>query len=188
MKLKKVLAAVAASGLLVFALGALAGCADNSKQVITDTLNEEIAQIKSMDSEAVGDLTSVLPESTLNMLGITSDEFMSAIFAGFDGTVDSVEVDGKTAQAVVTFTSKNLSDIEEKMDAITDEMQTNPEQFSGMSTDEIYAWTGEKIMEYINNAPVETHEPVTIDYELNGNTWEPTADSQSKLENALFGY
>ena len=42
-------------------------------------------------------------------------------------------------------------------------------------------------MEYINAAPVETHEPVTIDYELNGNTWEPTADSQTKLESALFG-
>lgn len=187
MKLKKVLGALVASGLMVFAMGALAGCADNSKQVITDSLNEEIAQIKSMDPEAIGDLTAMLPESTLEMLGITSEQFMSAIFDGFDGTVDSVEVDGKTAQAVVTFTSKNLSDIEEQMDAISDEMMDDPSQFEGMTTDEIYAWTGEKIMEYINNAPVETHDPVTIDYELNGNTWEPTADSQVKLENALFG-
>ena len=187
MKLKKVLGALVASGLLVFAMGALAGCADNSKQVITDSLNEEINQIKSMDSEAIGDLSAVLPESTLHKLGISSEEFMSAVFAGFDGTVDSVEVDGKTAQAVVTFTSKNLSDIEEKMESISDEMQNDPEQFAGMSTDEIYAWTGEKIMEYINAAPVETREPVTIDYELNGNTWEPTADSQTKLESALFG-
>ena len=43
------------------------------------------------------------------------------------------------------------------------------------------------IMTTIEEAPVETHEPVTIKYVRNGNTWEPAEGADSEMYSALFG-
>lgn len=186
MKFKKAFAAVAMSAFIALSLCGLVGCADNSKQVITDSLTEEIESLKNPDAEMIAEMSSEVPANTFEQLGLNSDDVVRALFEGFDGTVDSVEVNGKNAEAVVTLSSKDFSQIEDVMTEVTDELSNNVEQFSGMSQSEIMAWVGQQLMEKINAMPVVTHDPITIEYVLNGNTWEPTEDAETAVFKALF--
>lgn len=195
MKLKKALVALAVSGLMAFTLGAMAGCADNSEQVIRDSLVQELDELKNPEGETLAEISSSLPSSTLTQMGLSSEEIARAMLDGFDGTVDSVTVNGTTAEAVVTLSSKNFVDLQDDLETAMDDIQTemteNADQYAGMSyseiTDELYAKAGAKIMEVIQNAPVVTHDPITLEYVRNGNTWEPTAGAESELYSALFG-
>lgn len=187
MKLRKAAIALAMSGLMVFSLGAMAGCADNSEQVIRDSLTQEFEQLKNPDEALLSEMSSSIPEASLSQLGLSVDDVMRSMLTGFEGTVDSVTVNGNTADAVVTVSSKDFTQIEEAMTNLQSDMMDNVDQFADMSTDEIYAWAGQKIMEAIESAPVETHEPITLQYEREGNTWEPTAGAKSELYSALFG-
>lgn len=187
MKLRKAAIALAMSGLMVFSLGAMAGCADNSEQVIRDSLTQEFEQLKNPDEALLSEMSSSIPEASLSQLGLSVDDVMRSMLTGFEGTVDSVTVNGNTADAVVTVSSKDFTQIEEAMTNLQSDMMDNVDQFADMRTDEIYAWAGQKIMEAIERAPVETHEPITLQYEREGNTWEPTAGAKSELYSALFG-
>ncbi len=187
-KVKKALATGAMAMLLMITLCAVTGCQDNSEEVIRQSLTEEIDQIKNLDENMVNEFASSIPgASTLSSVGISSDELVRALLQGFDGTVDSVTVDGNTADAVVTFTSKDFSSLADNMDSLEEEMTNDPEQFADMSRQQIKDWVGERTMQMINELPVVTHEPVTITYERDGNTWAPTADAQSKMISTIFG-
>ena len=161
MKLKRILGVFALSAVLVCSLGGVVGCS-NTEQLIRDSLTEEIDQYKNVD------------------------ELAKAILSGFDGTVDSVTVNGDKAEAIVTITSKSLSNMESELTDIISDAQDAPE-LKGKGLDDIYKWCGQKMMEYINNAPVETHEPITVEYVKNGNTWAPTAASTSEMQSVIFG-
>ena len=187
MKIKKVLVAVAACAMLAFSLCALTACADNSKELITESLEQELDSLKNPDEATISSLSSGLPSSSLSQLGLTSDELIRALLDGFDGTVDSVEVNGKNAEAVVTISCKDFSQLEDSIEEVTDSMTDDPSQFQNMSSSEISAWAGEQIMAKINELPVVAHDPTTIEYVLNGNTWEPAPGAQSKLTSVLFG-
>lgn len=187
-KVKKALATGAMAMLLMITLCAVTGCQDNSEEVIRQSLTEEIDQIKNLDENMVNEFASSIPgASTLSSVGISSDELVRTLLQGFDGTVDSVTVDGNTADAVVTFTSKDFSSLADNMDSLEEEMTNDPEQFADMSRQQIKDWVGERTMQMINELPVVTHEPVTITYERDGNTWAPTADAQSKMISTIFG-
>lgn len=187
MKARRTIIALIASAVMVFSLSGMTGCSDNSEEVIRESLTEDFDQLKNMDPELVAQYATSFPESTMEQVGLTSDEVVKALLAGFDGTVDSVTVNGDTAEAVVTLKSKNFSDVESSMENLQAEMLDNLDQFSDMSTEEIKQWAGDKIMETIQGLPVVTHEPVTLEYELNGNTWEPAPGTEQKLQSALMG-
>lgn len=185
---KKTLLAVVMGGLLTMTLCAVTGCQDNSEEVIRQSLTEEIDEIKAMDDATVSEMASSMGyASTLSSVGISSEELVRAMLQGFDGVIDSVTVDGNTAEAVVTFTSKDFSSITENMDSLQTEMTDNPEQFADMSRQQIMDWVGERTMQMVNELPVVTHEPVTITYEREGNTWAPTAGSESAMYSTIFG-
>ncbi len=187
MKASKALAALAMSAVMALSLGALTGCADNSEEVIKESLTQELDQLKNMDAELIDQYSSAFPESVMNQVGLTSEQVVKAVLEGFDGTVDSVTVNGNTAEAVVTLSSKNFSEVEDSLENLQDEMMDNVDQFANMTPDEIKQWAGNKIMETIQAAPVETHEPITIEYVRNGNTWEPAPGAEQELQSALMG-
>ena len=56
-----------------------------------------------------------------------------------------------------------------------------------MSTDERKAALGDKIFEYIASVQAAPQDPVTIDFVMNGNMWEPTEESKTKLQ-SLFTF
>ncbi len=187
MKMKRMLAAVAASALLALSAGALAGCADNSEEVIRESLSEEIDQLKNPDEATLSELSSSMPASTLAQVGLTPDELINALLDGFDGTVDSVTVNGNTAEAVLTLSSKNFDEVQTALMDLQSNMMDNAEELQSMSADEIKTWAGQQIMTTIQDSPVETHDPITVTYERNGNTWEPAAGAESEIYGALFG-
>ena len=185
---KKALLAVAMGGLLVMTLCAVTGCQDNSEELIRQSLTEEIDQIKAMDDATVSEMASSMGyASTLSSVGISSEELVRAMLQGFDGVIDSVTVDGNTADAVVTFTSKDFSSITDNMDSLQTEMADNPEQFADMSRQEIMDWVGDRTMQMVEELPVVTHEPVTIPYEREGNTWAPAAGAETAIYSTIFG-
>ena len=186
MSLKKIIGTLALSAALVCALGGMVGCT-SPEQVIRDGLNQEIQQYKNVDQSVIDEINEAVPATYMQMLGISSEDLTKAILEGFDGTVDSVTVNGDKAEAVVTITSKSLGDLTEHITDLQSEVYDDPSQFANMSTDELYAWVGTKMMDYISNAPIETREPITIEYVKNGNTWEPTAASQTAMQSAIFG-
>ena len=185
---KKALLAVAMGGLLVMTLCAVTGCQDNSEELIRQSLTEEIDQIKAMDDATVSEMASSMGyASTLSSVGISSEELVRAMLQGFDGVIDSVTVDGNTADAVVTFTSKDFSSITDNMDSLQTEMADNPEQFADMSRQEIMDWVGDRTMQMVEELPVVTHEPVTITYTREGNTWAPAAGAETAIYSTIFG-
>ena len=185
---KKALLAVAMGGLWVMTLCAVTGCQDNSEELIRQSLTEEIDQIKAMDDATVSEMASSMGyASTLSSVGISSEELVRAMLQGFDGVIDSVTVDGNTADAVVTFTSKDFSSITDNMDSLQTEMADNPEQFADMSRQEIMDWVGDRTMQMVEELPVVTHEPVTITYEREGNTWAPAAGAETAIYSTIFG-
>lgn len=186
MSLKKIIGALAMSAIMACTLVGMVGC-NNSEQVIRDGVTEWLQQYKDVDQAAIDEVDEAIPSTYMNMLGITPDELAHAIFEGFDYTVDSVTVNGDNAEAVVTITAKNLGDLADQISNLQTEVTDDPSQFAGMGTDEIYAWLGSKLMEYINNAPIETGEPLALKYVKNGNTWEQTAASELEMQNAIFG-
>lgn len=187
MKLKKVLAAVAACAFLALSMCALTACADNSKEVITESLEQELDSLKNPDAATMSTLSANLPSSTLAQMGLTPDEVIKSLLAGFDGTVDSVEVNGNNAEAVVTISCKAFSQIESSMEEVTNSITDDPSQFEGMSVNEISTWAGQQIMDKLNELPIVTHDPITINYVLNGNTWEPASGEEEKLTSVLLG-
>ncbi len=187
-QVKRVLLAVAMGTLLAVSLCAVTGCQDNSEELIRQSLTEEIDEIKAMDDAMVSEMASSIPgASTLSSVGISSEELVRALLQGFDGTIDSVTVNGDTADAVVTFTSKDFSSITEAMNTLQSEVSENTEQFANMSRQEIMDWIGDRTMQMIDELPVVTHEPVTLTYEREGNTWQPTAGAESAMMSTLFG-
>ena len=187
MKFKRVAAAVAMSATMALSMGALSGCADNSEEVIRESLTEEIDQLKNPDEATLEEISSSIPASSLAQLGLTPDELVKALLDGFDGTVDSVTVNGDTADAVLTLSSKDFAEVQDSMMGLQDEMMENQEELAGMSVDEIKEWAGNMIMTTIEEAPVQTHDPITVTYERNGNTWEPAAGAEAEIYSTLFG-
>lgn len=187
MKLKKLFVALSMGALLAFSLCGITACSDNSKELITESLTEEIASLKNPDEAMLSELSSGLPTSVFAQLGLNTNDVIKALLEGFDGTVDDVKVDGKTAEATLTLSSRDFSQLESAMEEVTTEMTTNPEQFAGMSRNEITTWAGQQLMEKIKGLPIVQHEPTMIEYVLNGNTWEPAAGAEAKLTSAIFG-
>lgn len=187
MKIKKLFAAIAACALLAVSLCALTACADNSKELITKSLEQELDSLKNPDEATISSMSSQIPASTLSQLGLTSDELIKSLLEGFDGTIDSVEVNGSNAEAVVTISCKDFSQLQSSIQEVTETAMKDPSKFQGMSTSDISKWMGQQIMTKINELPVVSHDPTTIDYVLNGNTWEPAAGAKEKLASVLFG-
>lgn len=183
---KKAFAALALCAALAFSLCGMVACADNSEQVIRDSLTEEIESLKNPDEATLAELSSSLPTSVFAQLGLSTTDVMKALLEGFDGTVDSVEVDGKNAVATLTISSRDFSQLDTVLDDMTDEMTDNAE-LADMSLSERTAWAGQMLMQRIESLPVVQHDPTSVEYVLNGNTWEPAPGAQSKLASAIFG-
>lgn len=104
---------------------------------------------------------------------------------GFGYTIGTITVDGDSATAEMTITSKQLGPIMMDWQASFEENATS-QGFTSM--DEIYAYAGQTIMDEINNAsPVET--TVTVEVNKDGDNWvfDQGAGNQQALMDAMIG-
>ncbi|MCI9129691.1 MAG: hypothetical protein HFJ65_05230 [Eggerthellaceae bacterium] len=185
MKMARPLAAIGVTAMMVFTLGAFTGCNANeaNEEVIRTSITEELDPYKNHDSTVVNQIRQQNAVA-LATVGLDGQEYADALLDGFDYTIEDVTVDGSDATATIVMTQKDLD--EDQVEAMMDELSEDPE-FAEMSLDERKAAVSGKIMEYIASVPAAPQDPVTLEFVLNGNQWEPTDTTTMKLQN-LFTF
>lgn len=174
------------SVLLVLAGIALSSCGPNHEQAIRDSLTQELESIKNLEESYLSQLTSDSDVSELSQFGIDPNEFFKQLLDGFDYQIQSVTVDGETADATVVISMKSMSDFAANLEQSMQDLLAD-ESLTSLSEDEIYAKVGESIMNDVTELPVTQFDPVTITYQLTDDTWTPTEDSMKNLETAMLG-
>lgn len=181
-------ALVAALVMLAVSL-TLFGCAGESdEELITKAIDDEMGIIVDPDDETIEMLAEEATSgagSTFETMGIDSTELVKSWIDGFGYTIGTITVDGDSATAEMTITSKQLGPIMMDWQASFEENATS-QGFTSM--DEIYAYAGQTIMDEINNAsPVET--TVTVEVNKDGDNWvfDQGAGNQQALMDAMIG-
>lgn len=166
----------------VVAIFGLVACTTTSAEdVIRNGLEEELSMVKNLDDEFIESMESSLSLVDLDVYGITVTEFCEAWLDGFDYSIDDVTVNGEDAVATVTLTCRPLFDaLDVWYEAMSDE------SLYDMSTDELYEYAGQSLIEAVASLGFETT-TVELTYELSGDEWYATNDSQTAIAEALYG-
>ena len=170
---------------LAFGSLTLTACGPDHEQAIRDALTEELESIKNLDESFLSDLSSDPSIAELQEFGIDPNEFFKAYLSGFDYRIDDETVDGDTATATVVLTTKSFSQFNDDLTASFEALLAD-ESLATLSEEDLYARIGQSVMDTVNNLPIVENAPVTVTYELVDNTWTPTEESQTSLENALM--
>ena len=182
----KKIAAIAACAALAFSALAFVGCGGESDEdLIRGALTEDLDSIKAVDEAFLAELTVNMDPTAFETYGINVNDFMKGYLEGFDYTIDSVTVDGDTAEAVVTLTCKSFSAYET---ALTNNTQTaiETQNVAAMSQAEVNALVGQLMMDSLKDVEVVTADPITLVYENIDGTWTPTEASKQGISNALL--
>ena len=173
--------------LILMACAALfaSACGPNHEQAIRDALTDELDTIKNMDESFVSKLASDSSMTELEDFGIDPTEFVTAYLSGFDYRIDDVAVDGSNATATVVLTTKSFSEFSDSLNTALEGL-LNDEATYSLSEEDLYAKVGQTVMDSINGLSVHENDPIQITYELIDNTWTPSAESQTLIENALL--
>lgn len=211
MKVSKI-GILAVSSAMVLSLGAFAGCSSNSassaasssaassssaaaQAELTDEDEVEAAVEASLDPYKNAD-PEIIAEQEDNLaalggdveqLGISTEDFIKAFLTDFDYEVTGVTVDGDQAEATVNITMKSLTDYTEKSTELVTDITSNPEQFAGMSQEDVAKQVGEQMTEIISGLDTETTEDVALAYEKVDGEWVPTEETSELLDAMIFG-
>lgn len=184
-KISHVLAAAFVALCLALAGGVLSACGPDHEQAIRDALTQELDSIKNLDEEFMAELSADENIASLEEFGIDPTEFFKSYLSGFDYRIESVTVNGETADATVVLTIKSFNEFNTAInDALTQLLED--ESVYTMSEDELYGTIGDTVMGAVDGLTPVENEPITVTYELIDNTWTPTSDSMSNLESALM--
>lgn len=128
----------------------LTGCsgADPEEAVRAD-LTANFDQLKNLEGDALEEIADGMGNTGLEQYGLENTEVITAMLDGFDYTIDSVAVDGDTATAEVTVTSKSMSELMNlDTDALTADLMEaiTSGELDPNDDDAINAWAGEYMM------------------------------------------
>ena len=179
---KKCISIITCTSLI--ALG-LVGCMPNDKEIISKSLDNTFAKMKSLDAEFVNSIENSPSGSDMTELGINSAEFLSAFLEGMSYEIGEIKVDGNTATAQLSVTSKRMSEIITNFDTSSlSYIESVP--ISNLSDEELQTdLTDILFSETKNTLPVTSNH--TLDFELSENIWALTESSQKLLEEIVFG-
>lgn len=192
--MKKGFIAALVSAVLVFSLGMMAGCSSpqNQEDLIRTSLESELDQLKSADADVMADLVSSIEAGVgssnlaqLESMGLTSQSIVESMLDGFDYTIKDVTVNGDDAVAEVTVKAKNFSEFMTDLSDVVSELMSDPSQLAGMSEDQIMTTVGDKVKDVLANLPL-VDSTIDLEYEKEGNVWEPTSAATSALSSVFF--
>jgi hypothetical protein len=158
-------------------------CGDNSEQVIKQGIEKELAEIKDPNSATIQDLSSEMGD--FEELGISPDDFIKSWLTGYDYKIGAVKVDGKTATVDVDITIKQLGPVIDIFMEEVDKLIADPAT-GDLTEEQLTEQLGKVFTEAIDDA-VPTTTSIQLGCVLNGNTWEPAANVESTLTQALIG-
>lgn len=176
--------------LVALALAAvLSGCGGASdEEQITSAIDAELGVMVDPDDETISNLVEeagAAEGGQLDQLGIDGTELVKAWIDGFAYEVGDITVDGDAATAEVTITCKQLAVI---VNDWADEFQDAAMSQGFTTTDEVYEYAGQTIMEDMTNAePAST--TVTFSFEKDGSDWTfpDNTENQQALVDAMLG-
>lgn len=178
---------------LIAALSMFALCACNngpsSEEVIREGLSGELDTIVNKKGDDWDEMISdIEDEADLSQFGIDAEELVNVLFDGFDYEITSVDVDEEdnTAVAHVTLTAKSMKDVMAALEQVADDFTSDPNNYAGLSEDELYKKVGELMMDAIRG--VESRE-IDVDLECerdeDGN-WTDADSVEDEITNALM--
>lgn len=183
--MKRFLAAIAVSAMMVLSLGMLAGCGPSDEEVIREALTSELDACVNLDEATVQELSKDMDMTALQSFGIDGIAFMQSYLDGFAYSIDSITVDGSNAEAVVTLTCKSFSDFQAQLESAAAELMADS-SLIGASEEELNAKLGAMVMDAVNNTKIAATDPITIEYTKSGSTWTPASSAEQNVASALM--
>lgn len=173
---------------LAFSLVAFSGCSkpQDDSQVIEQSLTSELNSIKDLDDSFVNEFSESINMSQLSMYGIDGVEFMKAYLDGFDYTIDSINVNGDTAEAQITLTCKSYTGYQQALEEAVTKITENPDELAGMSNEDINKKIGEIVTGSLDGVELKPTEPITITYTKVNDVWEPASSTSGDISAALM--
>lgn len=162
-----------------------AGC---GRQKPADAINEAVAAVQNMDSEKItlyyGEIVTDIGDPI-----IYTNDVVKALVSRITYKIDSVETNGDSATAQVTFTNVNMCTVNIKFFA---QVLSDPylEDLSAHSDDEIDAHVAGIMAEQIlaDDATMLTSAAtVNMRYDADNKVWRINSDSVDGMVNAMFG-
>ena len=180
--LRKILIACIAALMLVGMLLVLFTCLGNKGNAVRSSLNSDLDSIKKAEPAALEMLKEQL--SVAEQFGIKPAALAAVWFDGFAYDVGEMDVDGETAVAEVTVTSRRLgSSVDAALPEIAAVMVDPPDD---ADLDALYAQCGQILLDKLAEEPLVTF-TLTLTYHLEDGTWVMDATSQKALGLALMG-
>ena len=161
----------------------LTGCsgADPEEAVRAD-LTANFDQLKNLEGDALEEIADGMGNIGLEQYGLENIEVITAMLDGFDYTIDSVTVDGDTATAEVTVTSKSMSELMNlDTDALTADLMeaVTSGELDPSDDDAINAWAGEYMMGLVEQIEP-SEKTISLTYVNGDDGW--TMDDSSASE------
>lgn len=179
----KVLACTLCATLALASGLVLTGCsgADPEEAIRTD-LTANLDQIKNLDDAAIDELAEEMGDTGLEDYGIETSELIASMADGFDYSIESVEVDGDTATANLTVTSKSMSELMNlDYDEMTNDLMSAIESGEVTADEEgINAWAGTYIMDLVNGIEP-SEKSLELTYVNGDDGWELDANSNNAV-------
>lgn len=185
--MKRVFVALA----LMFALSAvtvLSAC--SSEESVEEAIRTDIAAqldpFKNLDQAAMDELVESIKDAGLEDYGISSEDFVTSMFNGFDYSIDSVTIadDGNSASASVSVTCKTFSDASSRAEEMANEF-VNSGEAANMTESELNARLGEIMMQAVDGAEAKTT-TCEFGYTKSDEGWTINDNAESEIYNAFF--
>lgn len=186
--MKKQVRAISILLLMLLTIITIVGCSSKEKdeELIRTALTEELDSIKNQDEDFMKELEQSADIKELGEMGIDANEFMSEYLKGFDYSIEDVTVEDKTAVANVVLKCRSFQEYQTRLEEATNNMIADAEALAEMTEEELQAKIGEILITTISEVEVKETETISVDYELVGDTWTATEESEEKIANALL--
>jgi hypothetical protein len=163
---------------LAFTLG---GCV-NDEKAIRDGLTTELNQFKDPNSVLWKEITASSADEFADM-GVESQDLVNAWIEGFSFEIGEITVNGDTAQAEISITSKQLVSATSNL---TETLMNDP-SIQQMTEEEATKKAGEIILDALRKSTPVTTE-ITVPCVKNGNQWSEDASATNEYARALLGF
>lgn len=203
-KIQKVFGLACACVLAVAISLGITACGNNDKQVIQEDLEDVLDTFKNptvksikkavVKAGATKDEIEYLDSSfgAIAQIGIDPDDLFHYLFLDFDYKIEDIEVNGDTATAKLSITTKDFEaatksfQTELSSDSIKDEMTKMYAQ-SGNDTTVLYKFIFEKLYACLEKADSKAQD-ITVDLKKSSKgSWYFEDKSMNDFNNALFG-
>lgn len=184
----KFLAAILAAGMLAAGL-ALAACSGGPsvEEQIKQDLASQLDSIKDLEGqEGINELIAeVEAQADLSEYGVSSGDYVTSVFDGFDYAIGTVTVNEEDAVANVTLTCKSFNDATVVAEELTQEF-VDTVDVTTLTDEDLNKKIGEILIQSIEQTQPKQTE-VQIRYVLKDGAWTLDEDSiTNALNEALF--